>query len=225
MQYRIKGFDQIIEAENPYEAAYKYFILIDNKHNKGDEKYYSDWFTSHLKYVVDEIENTNKYLVNLMEYFSSGLIFNSPITYLKGDATEPVVTDRFRIITHICNDKGAWGAGFVMALSKKWKEPEAEYRKLKNYVLGDVQFVQVNKNTIVANIIGQHCTGTDENGNPPIRYNAVRKALKTVNSEAIKLNATIHSPYMGCGLAGGIWGIMEAVILETITVPMYIYEF
>lgn len=30
---------------------------------------------------------------------------------------------------------------------------------------------------------------------------------------------------MGCGLAGGIWGIMEGVILDTITVPFYVYEF
>ncbi len=60
----------------------------------------------------------------------------SPIIYLKGDATEPIVTDGMRIITHICNDKGRWGAGFVMALSRKWKEPEDEYRKLKNYDIG-----------------------------------------------------------------------------------------
>lgn len=233
MQYRINGYCQIIEAENPYLAASRYFqkkynieiakpyATIYNGTETSDE--FDEWFIEHIKYVVEDVKTKEKYLVDVTDGYMK--IEMSPIVYVKGDATEPVVTDRFRIITHICNDKGAWGAGFVLALSKKWKEPEAEYRKLKTYELGNVQFVQVNKNTIVANIIGQHCTGTDENGNPPIRYNAVEKALKTVNSEAIKLKATIHSPYMGCGLAGGIWGIMEAVILETITVPMYIYEF
>ncbi len=233
MQYRIKGYDQEIEAKNPHNAALKYFqkkynieiakpyATIYNGTETSDD--FDDWFDEHTKYVVEDVKTKEKYLVDVTESYMK--IEMSPIVYVKGDATEPVVTDGFRIITHICNDKGAWGAGFVLALSEKWKEPEAEYRKLKTYELGNVQFVQVNKNTIVANIIGQHCTKVDENGNPPIRYNATRKALKTVNSEAIKLKATIHSPYMGCGLAGGIWGIMEAVILETITVPMYVYEF
>lgn len=93
---------------------------------------------------------------------------------------------------------------------------------LGNYISDEVAlggFIAVDSSTV-----GQFTGLFDKNGNPPIRYNAVEKALKTVNSEAIKLKATIHSPYMGCGLAGGIWGIMEAVILETITVPMYIYE-
>lgn len=233
MKYKIKGYDQEIEAENPYLAASQYlrkfynieitkpYATIYNGTETSDD--FDDWFDEHMKYVVEDVKTKEKYLVDVTESYMK--IEMSPIVYVKGDATEPVVTEGFRIITHICNDKGKWGAGFVLALSEKWKEPEAEYRKLKTYELGNVQFVQVNENTIVANIIGQHCTGTDENGNPPIRYNAVEEALKTVNSEAIKLNATIHSPYMGCGLAGGIWGIMEAVILETITVPMYIYEF
>ena len=215
MKYRIKGYDQEIERKNPHAAALSCGIdlMLSNE--------FYNWCR---KYVVEEADSNVKYLADL-ESHTFTLIKDSPIVYVKGDATEPVVTKGFRIITHICNDKGAWGAGFVLALSKKWKEPEAEYRKLKTYELGNVQFVQVNVNTIVANIIGQHCTGVDENGNPPIRYNAVEKALKTVNSEAIKLNATIHSPYMGCGQAGGIWGNMEAIILETITRPMYVYEF
>ncbi len=28
MQYRINGYDQIIEAENPYKAAYDYFFIL-----------------------------------------------------------------------------------------------------------------------------------------------------------------------------------------------------
>lgn len=231
-KYKISGYDQIIEAEDPYLAAYSYFIPLFNIEFKktyilNGEKFiskeYDEWVNSRFNYIVEDIETNEKYYTKLNGNFFK--IEDSPIAYLKGDATEPIIKEGIRIITHICNDQGGWGSGFVLALSKKWKEPEAEYRKLKNYKLGDVHFVQVNENTIVANIIGQHCIGSDENGNPPIRYNAVREALKTVNKEAIKLNATIHSPYMGCGLAGGIWGIMEGVILDTITVPFYVYEF
>ena len=73
------------------------------------------------------------------------------IQYLKGDATSPVVNGS--VIVHIVNDLGAWGSGFVLALSKKWEAPEKQYHDWFNYdapKLGDVQFVIVDKNTIVA---------------------------------------------------------------------------
>ena len=49
------------------------------------------------------------------------------ITYLQGDATQPQSKGN-RIIAHVCNDLGGWGKGFVLAISKRWPEPEAEYR-------------------------------------------------------------------------------------------------
>lgn len=72
----------------------------------------------------------------------------SGITYLKGDATCPQAKG-CKIICHICNDLGKWGKGFVLALSKRWEKPEAEYRAWhaagtgSGFELGAVQFVQV----------------------------------------------------------------------------------
>lgn len=40
------------------------------------------------------------------------------IQYKKGDATNPIDNGN-KVIVHICNDIGAWGKGFVMAISKK----------------------------------------------------------------------------------------------------------
>ena len=51
-----------------------------------------------------------------------------PINYLEGDATQPIGNGP-KIIVHVCNDIGGWGKGFVVAISKRWKEPEAEYRR------------------------------------------------------------------------------------------------
>jgi hypothetical protein len=42
-----------------------------------------------------------------------------PLIYLKGDATKPIGAGN-RIITHCCNDRGFWNAGFVRALSSRW---------------------------------------------------------------------------------------------------------
>jgi len=93
------------------------------------------------------------------------------INYLKGDATSPNETGN-KIIVHICNDIGAWGKGFVLAISKKWKTPETEFKnwfKSKdNFHLGEVQFIQVEKDIWIANLIGQHQIYKDKFGNPPM---------------------------------------------------------
>lgn len=68
------------------------------------------------------------------------------IQYVKGDATQPIAEEN-KIICHICNDIGGWGRGFVLAISKKWKTPEIEYRewhkKGDNFLLGEIQLVAV----------------------------------------------------------------------------------
>jgi O-acetyl-ADP-ribose deacetylase (regulator of RNase III) len=45
-----------------------------------------------------------------------------------GDATAPE-GDGAKIIAHVCNDIGAWGKGFVLALSRHWSAPEEAFRK------------------------------------------------------------------------------------------------
>jgi len=99
------------------------------------------------------------------------------INYLKDDATYPQVQGT-KIICHICNDIGAWGKGFVLAISKRWSEPEADYRKWhqsKNYFyLANVRFIQVEEELYVANMIGQRDIKTIHKI-PPIRYEAVRE--------------------------------------------------
>ena len=49
------------------------------------------------------------------------------LNFIIGDATQPV-GEGTKIIVHVCNDIGGWGRGFVVALSKRWPEPERRYR-------------------------------------------------------------------------------------------------
>ena len=141
------------------------------------------------------------------------------IHYLKADATVPQAEGNI-VIAHICNDIGAWGKGFVLALSKRWKYPEKQYKQWykqgEGFALGAVQFVKVENDIWVANMIGQHHIYKDENGNPPIRYEAVKKALQQVANFALENNAKVQMPRIGCGLAGGSWDKIEAIINETL---------
>lgn len=147
------------------------------------------------------------------------------IIYLVGDATRPIDTDSNRIIAHVCNDRGGWGAGFVLAISKRWTAPEKKYRALKNYVLGEVQFVKVESGLNVANMIAQ--TLGWKNGNPPIRYEALRKCLEKVFNLAHEHHATVHMPRIGAGLAGGKWNKIEAMIEDELVargIPVFVYD-
>lgn len=153
------------------------------------------------------------------------------ISYLVGDATNPKGEGN-KIIAHICNDVGAWGKGFVLALSARSVAPERKFREWYaarqniDFGLGKVQFVPIAADILVANMIGQHKIRT-ENGVPPIRYEAVEIALTAVCQKALELRASIHMPRIGCGLAGGEWSQVEVLIekqLSTKDVEVYVYD-
>lgn len=158
----------------------------------------------------------------------------STLTHLQGDATKPVGAGS-KIIVHCCNDLGAWGAGFVLALSRRWPQPEQAYRawatgKLKSpkFQLGAVHFVEVADDITVANLIGQHGVGLGRDSAPPIRYEAIRVGLRRVAEEAKSLGAGVHMPKMGAGLAGGDWPTIEAIVRETLVdagIPVVVYTF
>jgi O-acetyl-ADP-ribose deacetylase (regulator of RNase III) len=163
---------------------------------------------------------------NFISKINNMLTPKSNIKYLTGDATNPIDTGGMRIIAHVCNDKGGWGAGFVLALSKKWSKPEQVYRScpVPNLILGNVQYIQVENDIIVANMIAQHGYRRDNNGKPPLRYGALTYTLRKVNEVALAHNATLHMPRIGAGLAGGDWNVIEQLILENVQVPVFIYD-
>jgi len=153
------------------------------------------------------------------------------LKYVKGDATSPMGTGN-KIIVHVCNDVGGWGKGFVMALSAKWNKPEKKYREWyqlkENFKLGQSQFVKVEEDIWIANMIGQRDIKKDKEGNPPVRYDAIASALSQVCRFAIENNASVHMPRIGCGLAGGDWKKMELIILEELTdkkISVVVYDF
>lgn len=155
-----------------------------------------------------------------------------PIIYLQGDATSPQASGA-KIIAHVCNDLGGWGKGFVLAITKRWPEPETAYRAWSraragnDFALGAVQFVQVKADVWVANMIGQHGMRTGSKG-PPVRYEAIGQCLALVAQKAAELGASVHMPRIGCGLAGGKWEKVEPLIQAELSgkeVAVYVYDF
>ena len=152
------------------------------------------------------------------------------ISYQKGDLFQDIPTNTNVIIPHVVNEDGVWGAGFVLAISKKWKDPELEYRKASKKVLPDkiplglIQMVKVEDNVHVCNMWAQTLRDTIP-GEIPLKYYFLRKCLKKLNKEALRLNAEIRAPKFGAGLAGGDWELISKMIEEEISVPVTVFVF
>ncbi len=165
------------------------------------------------------------------------------ITYVHGDATSPAIKGP-KIIAHVCNDIGKWGKGFVMAVSKKWPKTRSLYldwyagrakddktlgaRLLMTGAckLGEVQLIEVVPEDIfVVNMVAQHGIGTGSNG-PPIRYQALGFCLDKLVPLANILQATIHMPRIGTGLAGGKWEEIEPLLDKALQgQQVHVYDF
>jgi O-acetyl-ADP-ribose deacetylase (regulator of RNase III) len=152
---------------------------------------------------------------------------NRGLHYVTGDATAPDVPGP-KIIAHVCNDQGAWGAGFVLALSRRYPKAEAAYRawaeRDKEFGLGQVQLVQVEDDVHVANMVAMH--GLRARQNPvPLRLQALFFCLGQVTFQARRLGASVHMPRIGTGLAGGKWGEIEPCLRAMgDELPVFIYE-
>lgn len=150
------------------------------------------------------------------------------IKYVSGDVTDPKSDSDIRLIIHCCNDLGVMGSGVAKALFMKWPSVKSEYVKWKkesdfsnaDFLLGNIQIIEVEKGISVANMMGQHGI-YQANGIPPVRYDAIKSCLETVaewveGKEAGLKSVSIHAPRFGAGLAGGDWGTIESLIIETL---------
>lgn len=142
------------------------------------------------------------------------------IEYLSGDATAPRGQGR-KIIAQVVNDRTPrWGAGFALAIAKKYPEAQREFiawagSDRNNLQLGKCHVTPVGDGTVeVYHIVAQHGYGPSKQ--PRIRYEALEIGLAEVGAHALRVGATVHMPRIGCGEAGGSWGVVEELISENL---------
>nr|WP_231921394.1 macro domain-containing protein [Micromonospora auratinigra] len=156
----------------------------------------------------------------------------TPLRIIKGDATSPQASGP-KVIGHVCNDLGGWGKGFVLAISRRWPEPERDYRDWhrhragNDFGLGATRLVRVAPDIWVANMVGQRGTRRGSAG-PPIRYDALERCLGSLAAQVEALGgASVHLPRIGCGLAGGRWARVEPLIVAQLCardLPVTVYD-
>ncbi len=141
------------------------------------------------------------------------------LTLLVGDATAPR-GDGHRVVAHVVNDKTPnWGAGFGLAVRRKWPEAQAAFRSWASSTpaalkLGNVYRSQVDRKTTIFQMICQH--GYGPSPTPRLRYAALKSCLERLAEFALQVQASIHMPRIGAGQAGGSWGLVQQLIDEVL---------
>ena len=161
---------------------------------------------------------------------AQGITLNA-LNYRSGDARDSTAFfgQDPAMNPHCGNCEGAWGAGYVVALSAKWWEPERAYRDWAKgrakegytshesgpFALGEAQIVEVEQDFYVATIIGQVLDYSKE---APIRYEALATGLGKACAwmQAKHGTVNIQAPRLGAGLAGGKWPKIEAILLRLV---------
>jgi len=120
------------------------------------------------------------------------------------------------VIAHGVNCQGAMGSGVAKVLYTKWPEIKKEYhkrydRKLEagwkpKDFLGYVNIAHTNDNKEILNCYTQLKYGYD--GKKYISYDALYDVFSAIS----KKYKEVAIPKIGCGLAGGDWEIVKAII-------------
>lgn len=143
------------------------------------------------------------------------------IKYIRGNLLDATQS----IIVHQVNCQGVMGSGVALAIKMKWPKVYEDYKDLGiptdgRDILGEIQLIRVSKDLEVCNLFSQ-----DQylpRGKRHTSYDAIEVGLRSL--KALR-KGDIAMPKIGCGLGGGDWKIVSAVIESVFDDRIvYIYE-
>jgi len=140
--------------------------------------------------------------------------------YLQGDLLKLANKGYFDIIVHGCNCQNVMGAGIAKQIKEQY--PLNFEIDKKGILPGTIKSVVYLSKLVVVNAYTQiHHTTNPKNIHPNHvglhdgeydRYMFIRICMKKINE--IYKGKHIGLPLIGCGLAGGDWGIVEKIIRD-----------
>jgi O-acetyl-ADP-ribose deacetylase (regulator of RNase III) len=151
------------------------------------------------------------------------------IHYVKGN----LLDSDCDYICHQVNCQGVMGSGIARQIRERWPEVYESYRDFyenciwrKQNMLGKVDFAPIyNSRQMVVNMFAQDNCGYD--GARYTSYDAFATALHNIDY-CVQQRSTIGFPKnIGCGLGGGNWNVISALIEEILgeSHEVYIYEY
>lgn len=141
-----------------------------------------------------------------------------------GDLIKLAQQGEFEVIGHGCNTFLAMGSGIAPQIARAFPAAEeADNQTLRGDVnkLGNFTYAECmtdDKQLLyVVNIYSQYKPGSPGPGryDIPLDYDALVLALRKINFMMVEEELqTIGLPRIGCGLAGGNWEVVQAIIQE-----------
>jgi O-acetyl-ADP-ribose deacetylase (regulator of RNase III) len=124
-----------------------------------------------------------------------------------------------KILVHGCNNYGVMGSGVAKQIRDRWPNVFDTYKLTYDVFgleLGSIIPVETPDNKVVVNAITQDGFGRD--GRVYVDYNAIEKCFVQIN-EQVKIweVAEVSYPFIGAGLGGGNWTIIEEILVRTAT--------
>lgn len=124
------------------------------------------------------------------------------------------------VILHQANAQGVMGAGFALQLHRRWPQVLTDYRNqvsrgrpdLGRGVMGRLIMTQVDPELWVATVVGQQFVGRSGR---LTSYDALDVGLSSLADWLVdhqQLCDHVHHPLIGCGLGGGAWPVVKALI-------------
>ena len=149
------------------------------------------------------------------------------VKYIKGN----LLDSDCEYICHQVNCQGVMGSGIAKQIRERWPYVFSSYHNYCSRHLGDtsgllgnIWCVKLNDTRWVINIFSQDKFGYD--GTRFTSYDAFAKCL-TAMRDRLSKGSTIGFPKnIGCGLGGGNWKVISALIEEILgeEYDVYIYE-
>ena len=132
------------------------------------------------------------------------------LNIVKGNLVSAAKQGRFDVIAHGCNCFLNMGAGIALEIKKVFPRAylaDCQTKKGDKSKLGTVSIAYYDKLHIV-NAYTQFSFGKGMQ----LDYDALRECLKYIKQEYS--GKRIGLPKIGCGLAGGSWGMVKEIIEE-----------
>jgi O-acetyl-ADP-ribose deacetylase (regulator of RNase III) len=137
------------------------------------------------------------------------------ITYVQGDllgATQ-------KVIVHGTNNRGVMGSGVARQIRARWPNVYEVYalkHKVFGLDLGDVIPVATLDGKVIVNAVTQDGFGRD--GQRYVDYAAIERCFEIINDKVHAWEVTeVAFPFIGAGLGGGDWKIIEEILTRTAT--------
>jgi O-acetyl-ADP-ribose deacetylase (regulator of RNase III) len=137
--------------------------------------------------------------------------------HIKGNAINIMLQTPHSVLFHQVNCQGVMGSGIALEIKKRFPQHYKDYKEYCAYgsCLGQnvLTYVDETSNAVVG-VFGQQYYGK---GKRHTNYSAL---IMGISSEISRMRYTRNKPtyilpkYIGCGLGGGDWAIVEQLLLD-----------